>query len=360
MTDAPDVLCERRGPLGLITLNRPKALNALTLDMVRVIDPALKEWAADPTVKAVVIRGAGDRAFCAGGDVRALYEAGLAAREGRGSGGFTRDFFREEYSLNRRIKTFPKPYIALLDGFTMGGGVGLSVHGGYRIVTEKTVFSMPETGIGLFPDVGGTFFLPRCPGRIGEYLGLTGARLKAADALYAGVGTHHVPGAELEGLLEDLSSAGWDGDAHAVAEAVIARHAAPAGDPPLGLQRAAIDRCFAGDRVEDILAALGAEGTDWATKTAADLRTLSPTSLKVTLEQVRRGRELSFDEAMALEYRLTQAILARPDFYEGIRAVLIDKDRNPKWSPASLEAVGEAEIAALFDPPQRPELVFVP
>jgi len=357
MTD--EILLERHGPLAVVTLNRPKALNALTLPMIRAFDPALKAWAHDPDVKAVVVRGAGDRAFCAGGDVRAAWEAGKAAKEGRGDGALTADFFREEYVLNRRIHRFPKPYIALLDGITMGGGVGLSVHGSQRIVTQKTLFAMPETGIGLFPDVGGSHFLSRMPGQLGAFLALTGARLHAADTLYTGVGTHHVPSEALDTLVAELERELAAADAPGAAvQTVVSRHAVPAGEAPLAAHRAAIDRCFAFDRVEDIVAALEREGGEWAEAQLKALVHLSPTSLKISLAEVRRGAKLDFDACMAMEYRMSQACMAGHDFYEGIRAVLVDKDRNPKWKPATLAEVGDDLVEAHFKTLGDRELVF--
>jgi len=346
-----DVVCTVTGAVGLITLNRPKALNALTLDMIRVIDPQLTAWASDPRVKAVVIRGAGDRAFCAGGDVRAVWDAGMARARGEGDAALTREFFREEYRLNRRIKTFHKPYVALLDGITMGGGVGLSVHGSHRVTTEKALLAMPETGIGLFPDVGGTWFLPRLPGQVGTWLGLTGQRLGAADLLPLGIATHHSTSTALDAIVADLASAVSTGDPHAAVDAVLGRHAADPGVPTVPQHRADIDRCFQGDTVEGILHRLDAEGTDWAADTARTIRSMSPSSLKMTLRQIRIGAGLTdFDDAMRLEYRLTGHVMAGHDFYEGIRAVLVDKDRKPRWNPPTLAEVDDATVTAWFQP----------
>jgi enoyl-CoA hydratase len=348
-----DIRFERRGPLGVVTLDRSRALNAITLEMFERFEPQLAAWAADPDVRAVAIRGAGERAFCAGGDIRTLYEGGLRGER------VASELFRVEYRLNRRIKTLPKPYVALIDGIVMGGGVGVSVHGSHRVVTERTVFAMPETGIGFFPDVGGSFFLPRMPGALGMYLGLTGARLKAADCLYAGVGTYYVESVRLADLEAALAEADWVADpADSVANQAIGRIAGDPGAPPLAEHRAAIDRCFSGDAVEAILAALAAEGGAWADKTLATLRRASPTSLKVTFEQLRRGAALDFDAAMVMEYRLSQAFMAGHDFYEGIRAVVIDKDNAPAWEPASLEAVTPALVEAHFAPPAAGDLTF--
>lgn len=358
MTEVQDIRFDVAGPVGIVTLDRPKALNALNLPMIRAFDPVLAQWERDPAVRAVVIRGAGDRAFCAGGDVRAVWDAGKAMKAGQGDGALTRDFFREEYRLNRRIHRFSKPYVALLDGITMGGGVGLSVHGSHRVTTERTLFAMPETGIGLFPDVGGSWFLPRCPGRTGTYVALTGARLHAADVLYLGVGTHHVPSGRLDAVVGDLAAADWSGEAAGVVDAVLGRHAADAGEASLAAQREAIDRCFGFGTVEEILSALEREGTDWADAALKVLSQMSPTSLKITLRQIGTGAGLDFDDAMRMEYRLSQACMRGHDFYEGIRALLVDKDRSPKWRPASLRDVGEADVEGHFAPLGSNELSF--
>jgi enoyl-CoA hydratase len=339
-----DILFERRGALALITLNRPKALNALTLEMMRRLDPMLDAWEADPAVQAVVIRGKGDRAFCAGGDIRALYDS-----RDSGDRAYRAEFYREEYRQNRRIFRFKKPYIALVDGIVMGGGVGVSIHGSHRIATERTLFAMPETGIGLFPDVGATHFLPRMPGALGVYLGLTGARIKAADCLYCGVATHFVPGARLQDLVEALAEADLHGGKGA-AGGIIETLRGDAGAAPLAELRAAIDRCFAKDQVEGILAALEAEGTAWAAETRRTLAAKSPTSLALTLRAVREGRHLEFEDAMAMEYRLCQYCMDGHDFFEGVRAVIIDKDNAPHWQPPRLAEVSPAEIARAFAP----------
>ncbi|PWC76141.1 enoyl-CoA hydratase/isomerase family protein [Azospirillum sp. TSH64] len=351
MSDAAEILFERRGAIGLVTLNRPKAMNALTLGMIRLFDPQLRAWNADPEVKAVVIRGAGEKAFCAGGDVVSLYEAGKAAREGRGDTGPVRAFFSEEYVLNRLIKRLSKPYVALIDGISMGGGVGLSVHGTHRIVTERTLFAMPETGIGLYPDVGGTYFLPRLPGQVGIWLGLTGDRLKAADLLAIGAADAFVPSARIDALIDDLA-------AGVPADEAVAAHRGEAGDAAVSGIRAAVDRCYAFDSVEAIVKALEAEGTEWAAGQIAILRRVSPTSLKVTLAALRRGAKLDFEGCMVQELRLSLACLAGDDFYEGIRAVLVDKDKNPKWKPAELADVGPSDVERHFAEPSGGDLVF--
>jgi enoyl-CoA hydratase len=355
MSEADEILLDRHGALAIVTINRPQALNALTLDNYRRIDPALRAWRADPSVHAVVVRGAGDRAFCAGGDVRAVYEAG------RGIGGdpdLPAVFFREEYELIQRIHHFPKPYLAIIDGITMGGGAGISVNGDYRIATERTLLAMPETGIGLFPDVGATRFLNRCPGHVGRYLGLTGARVNAADALYCGFATHAVKRNSVEALLDALSHEPIS------VENCLRRFALDPGPRPLAALRPAIDRCFARDSVEAILDALAAVsaggGADagWATETRASLLTKSPTSLKITLRQLTIGRDYDLDAALALEYRLTQHFMEGHDFYEGVRAMLIDRDRKPQWRPATLAEVTDCMVDAYFAPIGDRELRF--
>ncbi|MCH7943854.1 MAG: enoyl-CoA hydratase/isomerase family protein, partial [Proteobacteria bacterium] len=252
-------------------------------------------------------------------------------------------FYRDEYTLNHRIHAYAKPYVALIDGVVMGGGVGVSIHGSHRVVSENALFAMPETGIGLFPDVGGTWFLPRMAGEIGLYLGLTGTRLRAADALYCGVATHYIP---CQRLAEVAKRLGGGGDP----DGVLADFADDPGEPPLAEHRAAIDRCFAGDSVEAVIAALEAEGGDWADTTLAVLAAKSPTSLKVAMRQIRHGAGLDFAAAMRLEYRLAQRFCAAHDFREGVRAVIIEKDQSPDWQPATLAAVSDAQIEAYFAP----------
>jgi enoyl-CoA hydratase len=362
MDDTEEILFDRVGGLATLTINRPKALNALTLDNYRRIDPALRAWEADPSVHAVVVRGVGDRAFCAGGDVRAVYEAG---RGMGGDPGLTAVFFREEYELIRRIHRFEKPYIAIIDGITMGGGAGISVNGAYRIATERTLFAMPETGIGLFPDVGATRFLNRCPGHVGRYLGLTGARLNAEDALYCGFATHFVAHDRVDQVVTTIAGALRDAKAERrLAGEMLDRCAADLGPAPLAALRPAIDRCFVGDTVEAIIDALAAEaaqgGADaaWADKTRASLLTKSPTSLKITLRQLAIGRDYDLEAALALEYRLTQHVMAAHDFYEGVRAMLIDRDQKPHWRPATLAEVSEGMVDAYFTPIGDRELRF--
>jgi len=345
MNEGPDIVYDVAGGIAVATLNRPDALNALTLAMVRDFYPRLEDWAADAAVRAVVVRGAGDRAFCAGGDIRALYD-------GRGTV-FTADFFREEYRLNHAIFRYPKPYVALMDGITMGGGVGLSVHARHRVISEATVFAMPETGIGLFPDVGGSYFLPRMPGETGMYVALTGARLRAADCLFAGIGDVFVPQARHEALIAALRDGGD-------VAATLAAFAGDAGPASLAEHKATIDRCFSGDSVEGILAALEGEGGEWARKTLDAMSGKSPTSQKIAFRQIRAGATLEFEDCMRMEYRLSQRVMAAHDFFEGVRAVVIDKDQSPAWRPESLAAVSDADIDAYFAPLDDAALSFEP
>jgi enoyl-CoA hydratase len=344
----PEVLLERRSACGLITLNRPQALNALTLTMVRAMRPALEAWAVDPAITRVVIIGAGGKAFCAGGDIRLLHDLGKAGRQDEAL-----TFWREEYELNCLIKRYPKPYIALIDGIVMGGGVGVSIHGSHVVAGEKFAFAMPEVGIGFFPDVGGTYFLPRVPGEVGAYMALTGARMNQGDALASGLATHALASARFAELLDALCRPdAVDSTLEAFADVSVV-------PPSVTAQRAGIDASFAASRVEDILLSLDRAGatSEWAAKTAATIRTKSPTSLKLALAQVRRGKGMSFEEAMITEFRIVSRICHGQDFYEGVRAVIIDKDNKPNWRPADLADVSDAVVEAHFAPLGPDELV---
>lgn len=343
-----DVLFERRGTGGRvlwITLNRPQALNALNHAMAVAIHRALADAGADPDVAHIVIEGAGDRAFCAGGDVA------LLGRRGRDDRALWENFFHDEYRMNQAIARAPKPWVALIDGITMGGGVGLSIHGPYRVASERTLLAMPETGIGLIPDVGGTHALARLPGEIGTWLALTGARLKAADLVYAGIATHHVASAHLPTLRDLLASS------HEPVAEILATFDEHPGEAPLARYRDAIDYHFGHDSVEDIVASLAA-GDDWAKAQAATIRGMSPTSCKLTLAALRAATGASIEEALITEYRIVCAIRHGHDFFEGIRAQLIDKDRNPQWQPATLEAVSAAAVARHFEEPDSGDLAF--
>jgi enoyl-CoA hydratase len=343
----PAVIEKTSGALGQMSLNRPKALNALNQEMVEIMVAALVKWRGDDTIKLVLIDHAGPRGFCAGGDIAML------AHSGAGDGFAARAFFQAEYRLNHLIYAYPKPIIAIIDGITMGGGVGLSVHAPFRIATERTTFAMPETGIGLFPDVGGGWFLPRLEGQIGIWLALTGARLKAADALRAGVATHFVPSELLGAVKAQIAGAAGMTDAAAALRSGLAALAEEAGPPQL-LTNEAIDQinaCFAFDRVEDIFAALEASDTEWAQSTLATLQAKSPQTLKVALRQMRAGAAMTrFEDNMVQEYRIGARVVGRHDFQEGVRAVIIDKDHAPKWQPATLAGVTDADLDSIFAP----------
>lgn len=336
-----DVDCRIEGRLGRIHLNRPRALNALTRPMVQAVGEALSAWHDDPRVVAVLVTGEGERAFCAGGDVREV--ARLARAEGPDA---AMPFFFDEYRMNWRIKHFAKPYIAFLDGITMGGGVGLSVHGTHRIATEATMFAMPETAIGMFPDVGGTHVLGHMEGGLGTWLALTGHRLGAVETVEAGIATHYVPRARLEALADRLASAP---DAAAVAALIEAAHEDP-GTGEIASRRRLVDSVFDRPSVAAIGDAAVAEPTGWGGEQWQVIAGRSPTSVRLAFAQLKRGRTLSFDDAMRLEYRIVRRILDGHDFFEGVRAVLVDKDHAPVWRPDRLEDVEEATIEAYFAP----------
>jgi len=344
MTDT--IITRVQGTLGRITLNRPKALNALTHEMCVAITEALLAWRNDDAVKAVLIDGAGDRAFCAGGDVIMLHDSGKA-KDGRAEA-----FWRSEYALNELIHTYPKPYIALIDGIVMGGGVGLSVHGEHRVAGNTTLFAMPETGIGYFPDVGGTYFLPRLRQDIGNWLGLTGARLGPAECFEIGVATAFVPTEKHEQLITALTEVKAADEVTALIQCFAAT---PPGEDDVPTEVQLFDR----DSVSDILTALDADGSDWAAKQAKLLRRKSPLALATTLEAMRRGADLDFKAAMSQELDLSLNFLTIQDFYEGIRAQLIDKDRNPGWSHDEMESVTEDQVARMFRQTAHPRQAFL-
>jgi len=339
MDESVEILCERRGAAGVITLNRPRALNALTLTMVRAMRNALDSWSGDPAVTRVIVEGSGEKAFCAGGDIRRLTELGRAGDKEEALA-----FWREEYQLNARIKRYPKPYISLIDGIVMGGGVGISLHGTYRVAGERYLFAMPEVGIGFFPDVGATYALPRLPGQAGMYLALTGERVKRADAMMLGLATHAVDSGGLAALREALI-------AGEPVEAALSRASVDPGTAPLAAERPVMDACFSAESVAAILRRLdeaAKEGSEFAARAAAVMRAKSPTSLCIAFEQVRRGGGIEFEEAMRTEFRIVSRIFEGHDFYEGVRAVLIDKDGQPRWQPASLEEVRAETIEQHF------------
>jgi len=364
-----EILFECRGKAGIVTLNRPKALNALTHEMVVAMKEKLDDWARDDGVSIVIVRGEGERAFCSGGDIRAVAQSGRAGTR------YALDFWRDEYLLDAAIKRYPKPYLALIQGIVMGGGVGISVHGSYRVADETTLFAMPETGIGFFPDVGGSFFLPRCPGEIGLYLALTGARLKTADTLYAGIATHFVERQFWPCLMDAMTEGEAPADVLAELSGYCRMQEASTGElmqmaspgfltlvedrpphAPLEAQRQTIDRIFAADSVEEILARLDADESSFARETAATIRAKSPTSLKLAFCQMRAGRDLCLEDCLKMEYRMASRILAGHDFAEGVRAALIDKDQSPRWQPAKLGEVSEHDIDAYFEPLGENEL----
>ena len=354
MTDEPEVLFSRRGGVGHIKFNRPKALNALNYDMVLEIQKKLDEWEKNPDVAAVIIQGEGDRAFCAGGDIRRLAET--SKKEGLG---YCREFFSSEFKLNRTVFRYSKPYIAILDGITMGGGVGLSVHGHYRIATERTLFAMPETGIGYFPDVGGSYFLPRCPGSVGMYLGLSGARLKSGDTLKAGISTHYVDTKSVDSLIAGIENLGPSRDVTAKLDTLLSQYCRELQDETLTINLDTINHCFSKSSVEEILTALDEIDAEWSKQVASSIKKKSPTSLKVTLRQLKEGKCLSFEDCMAMELRLALRFMEDHDFYEGVRAVIIEKDNQPRWMPDSVEAVSEEAVARYFMPLGDDELKFV-
>ncbi len=345
-----DILFSVQNGIGIIQLNRPQALNALTHDMCIPLEQHLHRWATDVAVRAVIIKGSGEKAFCAGGDIRKLADRGPDGVQ------YRKSFWHDEYRCNTLIGEYPKPFIALIDGIFMGGGVGLSVHGSHRIISEFAHFAMPETGIGLFPDVGGTYFLPRCPGELGMYLGLTGARLKGADILTAGVATHFVPRASMAALEQALIDAA-PGDKASI-DAVVAKFVADPGLSPLAERKAEIDQRFGGESVAAVMAALETDPSPFSIEQAGIIRAKSPTSVKLTFAQLRRGRSLSLRDCMKLEWRICNHVAQGHDFYEGVRAVILDKDHKPKWQPARLEDVTDAEIEKYFTPVADGELTF--
>jgi enoyl-CoA hydratase len=337
MTD--EVLVSREGSAAFLSLNRPAALHALTLPMCDEMSSALSEWVDDAGVEAVIIDHAEGRGFCAGGDIAFLRNSAL--NDGGVSG---RQFFHDEYQLNHQIFSYAKPVIAFMDGITMGGGVGISQPAKFRVATENTRLAMPETGIGLFPDVGGGWYLSRLPGRIGQFLALTGARLDGTECKWAGLATHYLP----HGALTEAKAR------------IVAGHepggvlSALAVTPPLArieANAAQIAKHFASDRFEDIIASLEADDSDWAAKELATLRTKSPQTCKVALRQLAESAKLSdFADNMAMEYRIASRVLTRPDFAEGVRAVIVDKDNAPKWDPATPEGVSDELIDSIFAP----------
>lgn len=332
-----EVLTRVEGGVGLITLNRPKAINSLNQTMVDALSAVLTRWENDEAVSAVVLSGAGERGLCAGGDVVAVYESA------RKDGVETRKFWRDEYLLNGQIGLFAKPYVSLMDGIVMGGGVGVSAHGSVRVVTETSKVAMPEVGIGFVPDVGGAFILSRAPGALGLYAALTGAPFSGSDAIALGFADHYVPHDELEAFTKAIV----DGGVHAA----LAAHAVEPPPSELAAQRDWIDPCFAGETVEDIVAALRGHDAGPAHDAADLIATRSPIAVSVALEAVRRAAKMAtLEDVLVQDYRVSCASARSHDLVEGIRAQIIDKDRNPKWSPATLAEITAADVEAYFAP----------
>jgi enoyl-CoA hydratase len=349
MSSEPELITQRMGRAGVIALNRPKALNALTLGMIHGIIGALRTWAADPAITHVIIRQSGGRAFCAGGDLRAQYDAGRAGEFDRAIG-----FYRDEYRMNRMIKRYPKPFVALIDGIVMGGGAGVSVNGTYRVGTENLLFAMPEVGIGLFPDVGGTYFLPRIRHQVGLFLALTGERIGIADALWSGIITHHVSARDLPGLADGLANAP---DVRQILDSC----AKAPGPSSLAEKAADIERLFSGERLSDVLSALraaAAEGNAFAKATEEKIYSRSPTSIAVTFRALHEGRNMEFEDCMRQELGIAKRMVRGHDFYEGVRAVIIDKDNSPRWRPSTIQEISRNEIDEYFESATSEELKF--
>jgi enoyl-CoA hydratase len=339
MTD--DILLKVEGHAGFISLNRPSALHALTLPMVHAMTQALLAWRDDPAVKCVVIDHADGRGFCAGGDIAFLRNS--AMNDGGESG---RQFFHDEYQLNHLLITYPKPVVAFMDGICMGGGVGISQPARFRVATENTKFAMPETGIGLFPDVGGGWYLSRLEGRVGQFLALTGARITGVDCLALGLATHYLA----SNVLAEAKSRIATEDVERI-DGILGTLSVTPPDSKIVETIVQINRHFASDRLEDILASLDGDESEWAMKELATLRTKSPQTCKVALRQLAESLKLTdFADNMAMEYRIASRVLVRPDFAEGVRAVIVDKDNSPKWDPATAEGVTDALIDAIFAP----------
>jgi len=336
----------------VIRLNRPKAINAVTLEMFRDVDKALDAFEADPAVAVILLEGAGERGLCAGGDIRALWESS------KDKGDLGKILWREEYILNARIKKFPKPYVAFMDGIVMGGGVGLSAHASHRVVTEKTKLAMPEVGLGFFPDVGGTWLLSHSPGEVGTYFGLTGQTMNGPDAIYAGFADAVVPSAKLPALREALTKA-RTGATAADIKALITGFATAETSGPVAAQQAQIDEWFAHDRMQDIVAALQKDSSELAQATLKVLSEKSPRGMVVTLKLLRLARKASsLEECLVREYRAALQVFASDDFREGVRAAVIDKDRSPKWSPPRIDDVTPEMVAPYFAGIGADELKF--
>lgn len=335
------LIARREHRIGWLLLNRPQNLNALTLPMIRAARPFLTRCAQDPDIRMILVEGAGEKAFCAGGDLKTVFKAKQS-----NDFHFLDDLFKEEYRFNTLIHTYPKPYLSLIQGIAMGGGLGVSVHGSHRVISEHALFAMPEVGIGYFPDIGASYFLNRCPGRLALYLGLTGTSIKAGDALYAGLATHFVPRKHHGDFKEALIKEGpkTREDVSKIVERFIAE--APPSD--LKEHQALIDTCFEGESIEEILENLQQEGSSFSLQTRRTILSRSPLSVKITFRQLRQAEKMTFREAIEMEYHLSRSFIENPDFFEGIRAVVIDKDKNPRWTPQALDALTPERVEAYF------------
>ena len=342
---AEEVFFEKKGSLGLITLNRPEALNALTLNMVRLIHPKLKIWEEDNEIKTVAVTAVGDKAFCAGGDIRALYDWGKN-NDKKATG-----FYYEEYQLNQLIKSYTKPYISFVNGIVMGGGVGISVHGSYRVAGENYSFAMPETGIGLFPDVGGSFFLSRLKNNVGMYLALTGSRIKSSDAIELGIAEYFIQSENFDDIFKQLSEG-------ITPDEVLSSFNSNKVNSDLKNDFEKINELFSGNSLEDIFERLENDNSDFSQKNLSLLRSKSPTSLNITFRQIKNGSELNFEDCMKMEFRMVTKVMNDHDFYEGVRALIIDKDNDPVWKPETVEKVSDEEIDEFFKYLEDNELKF--
>jgi enoyl-CoA hydratase len=347
-SEADDILFEERGGLRLITLNRPKALNAISLAMVRAMAEKLAAWAEDDAVQLVMILGAGGKAFAAGGDIQKLFDEMTA-----GDMTYPQAFFGEEYRLNNVIKTYPKPFVALYNGIVMGGGVGVSVHGGHRIATDATTFAMPETGIGFFPDVGGTYFLPRLNNGLGQYMALTGGRLDGGDCVAEGLADAYLPVAKTDALIAALAEA-----SSANVQSAIQNVAEPAPAGRLAGNRKDVTAAFDRPSLNAVLEALTASDNEWAAKQLKVLHSKSPLSVALAWEQLERGAKLDFEGCLTLEYRIALKSFQMGEFREGVRALIVDKDNQPKWRDARIEDVAPSDVQAHFEVPEIGDLTF--
>ena len=351
--DSGEVVFSQAGRLGRIVLNRPKFLNALNLNMVREIQEKLNEWNENPKIGGIVVQGRGEKAFCAGGDIKRLAESAM-----RGELAYCREFFSTEFLLNRNIHRLEKPWIAIVDGITMGGGVGLSVHGRFQVATERTIFAMPETSIGYFPDVGASYFLSRLPSEIGTFLGLTGARLNGRDMLELGIASHYIHSKNLDEVLVGLRAVPPGEGSTQYAYDLLEKFSLKDKGDFISEHKQVIKKCFSKNSVEDIFATLEQVGGEWAEQVLDSLLRKCPRSLKVTLRQLTQGRTLDFESCMIMELRIASRFMKEGDFYEGVRAMLVDKDFRPSWQPLTLKEIGDEEVEKFFQPLSDGDLTF--